>query len=229
MLRAGAGEGHGALLVVDGTFATPYHQRPLAHGADLVLHSMTKAISGHGDAIGGVVSGRADLVARLRADAVRTAGAALSPLTAMLVSRGLRTLGLRMKQASASALELARRLEADARIERVHYPGLPSHPHHELARRQMERGYGAMIAFEVRGGLQAGARAYDAVRVISRAVSLGDARSLLTHPASTTSASMPRPDRLAGGITDGMMRLSVGIEDVEDLWEDLDQALRSAR
>jgi methionine-gamma-lyase len=227
MLRACASEGHpsGMLLVVDGTFATPYHQRPLAHGADLVLHSMTKAISGHGDAIGGVVSGRASLIASLRADAVRTAGAVISPLTAMLVSRGVRTLGLRMKQASASALELARRLEADPRTERVHYPGLASHPHHELASRQMDRGHGAMIAFEVRGGLEAGARAYDAVEVISRAVSLGDARSLLTHPASTTSASMPRADRLAGGITDGMMRLSVGIEDVEDLWSDLDRAL----
>jgi methionine-gamma-lyase len=230
MLRACASEAHpsGMLLVVDGTFATPYHQRPLAHGADLVLHSMTKAISGHGDAIGGVVSGRASLIASLRADAARTAGAVISPLTAMLVSRGVRTLGLRMKQASASALELARRLEADPRIERVHYPGLPSHPHHALANRQMERGHGAMIAFEVRGGLEAGARVYDAVQVISRAVSLGDARSLLTHPASTTSASMPRADRLAGGISDGMMRLSVGIEDVEDLWADLDHALGAA-
>lgn len=227
MLRACAGEGHpdGMLLVVDGTFATPFHQRPLAHGADLVLHSMTKALCGHGDAIGGVVSGRTELVHRVRADMVRTAGAVMSPLTAMMMSRGMKTLGLRMKQASASALELARRLENDRRIERVFYPGLPSHPHHALASRQMERGHGAMIAFEVRGGLEAGARAYDAVEIISRAVSLGDVRSLLTHPASTTSASMPRADRLAGGITDGLMRLSVGIEDVEDLWVDLDQAL----
>ncbi len=216
---------HGALLVVDGTFATPYHQQPLAHGADLVLHSATKAICGHGDAIGGVVSGAAALVAKIREDAVRTAGAALSPLTAMLLSRGVRTLGLRMKQASASALELAARLEADPRIERVHYPGLPSHPHHALASRQMVRGFGAMVAFEVRGGLEAGARTYDAVEIIARAVSLGDVRSLLTHPASTTSSSMPKADRLAGGITDGLMRLSVGIEDLEDLWTDLDRAL----
>ncbi|MBX7190923.1 MAG: aminotransferase class I/II-fold pyridoxal phosphate-dependent enzyme [Sandaracinaceae bacterium] len=229
MLRAceaeGVGHPSGMLLVVDGTFATPYHQRPLALGADLVLHSMTKALCGHGDAIGGVVSGRAELVTRLRADAVRTAGAVLSPPTAMLLSRGVRTLGLRMKQASGTALELARRLEADPRIARVHYPGLASHPHHALARTQMERGFGAMIAFEVAGGLEAGARAYDAVEVIARAVSLGDVRSLLTHPASTTSASMPREDRIAGGITDGLMRLSVGIEDVEDLWADLDRAL----
>lgn len=227
MLRACASEGHpdGMLLVVDGTFATPFHQRPLALGADLVLHSMTKALCGHGDAIGGVVSGRAELVSRVRADMVRTAGAVMSPLTAMMMSRGMKTLGLRMKQASASALELARRLETDRRIERVFYPGLASHPHHALASTQMERGYGAMIAFEVRGGLEAGARAYDAVEVIARAVSLGDVRSLLTHPASTTSASMPRADRIAGGITDGLMRLSVGIEDVEDLWSDLEKAL----
>jgi cystathionine beta-lyase/cystathionine gamma-synthase len=215
----------GALLVVDGTFATPYHQRPLALGADLVLHSATKALCGHGDAIGGVVSGSAAHIEAIRKDAVRTAGAVLSPLTAMLLSRGVRTLGLRMRQASASALELARRLEADRRIARVHYPGLPSHPDHALAARQMERGFGAMIAFEVAGGLEAGARAYDAVEIIARAVSLGDVRSLLTHPASTTSASMPRADRLAAGITDGLLRLSVGIEDVEDLWQDLDRAL----
>lgn len=215
----------GALLVVDGTFATPYHQQPLALGADLVLHSATKALCGHGDAIGGVVSGTAARIEAIRTDAVRTAGAVLSPLTAMLLSRGVRTLGLRMRQASASALELARRLEADRRIARVHYPGLASHPHHALATRQMRNGYGAMIAFEVAGGLDAGARAYDAVQIITRAVSLGDVRSLLTHPASTTSASMPRADRVAAGITDGLLRLSVGIEDVEDLWRDLDRAL----
>jgi cystathionine beta-lyase/cystathionine gamma-synthase len=220
---------HRALLVVDGTFATPYHQRPLALGADLVLHSATKALCGHGDAIGGVVSGNQALVDTIRKDAVRTAGAVLSPLTAMLLSRGVRTLGLRMKQASASALELARRLEADPRIARVHYPGLPSHPHHALAARQMQRGFGAMVAFEVRGGLPAGAHAYDAVEVIARAVSLGDVRSLLTHPASTTSASMPAADREAAGITDGLIRLSVGIEDVEDLWRDLDRALSPLR
>lgn len=221
---------HGALLVVDGTFATPFHQAPLALGADLVLHSATKALCGHGDALGGVVAGSRALVARVREDAVRTGGAAMSPLTAMLIARGARTLGLRMRQASASALELATRLERDPRIERVFYPGLPSHPHHALAREQMQRGFGAMVAFEVRGSLErgsleAGARAYDAVEVIARAVSLGDVRSLLTHPASTTSASMPRTDRLAGGITDGLLRLSVGIEDVEDLWADLDRAL----
>jgi methionine-gamma-lyase len=217
--------GAGAKLVVDGTFGTPYHQQPLALGADVVLHSATKSISGHGDTIGGVASANKEVARLLRETGVRTAGAAMSPLTAMLVSRGARTLFLRMERASANAAWLAEKLSADPRIERVFYPGLPSHPQHALAQRQMQRGFGAMVAFEVRGGLPAGKRAYDALEVIARAVSLGDVRSLITHPASTTSASMPREDRLRGGITDGLMRLSVGIEDVADLWADLDRAL----
>jgi methionine-gamma-lyase len=214
-----------ARLIVDGTFATPWHQRPLALGADLVLHSATKAICGHGDAIGGVVSGARELVAEVRKIGVRACGGTMSPTTAAMLARGVRTLGLRMERSSASALELARRLEADPRIARVFYPGLPSHPQHALAQRQMERGFGAMIAFEVAGGLEAGKRCHDAVEVIARAVSLGDVRSLITHPATTTQASMPREQRLAAGVSDGLMRLSVGIEDVEDLWEDLDRAL----
>lgn len=215
----------GAKLVVDGTFATPYHQQPLALGADVVLHSATKSISGHGDTIGGVASGAKDVVKAMREGGVRTAGAPMAPLTAMLVARGARTLCLRMERASASAAWLAERLAADPRIEAVHYPGLPSHPQHALAKRQMQRGFGAMIAFEVKGGLPAGKRAYDRLELVARAVSLGDVRSLITHPASTTSASMPREDRIRGGITDGLMRMSVGIEDREDLWEDLSRAL----
>ncbi|MDQ3034418.1 MAG: PLP-dependent aspartate aminotransferase family protein [Myxococcota bacterium] len=218
---------HGAVLIVDGTFATPWHQRPLAHGADLVLHSATKAICGHGDAIGGVVSGASDRVMEVRKLGVRACGGTMSPTTAAMLARGVRTLGLRMERASASALELSRRLEADVRISRVFYPGLASHPQHAIAQRQMEGGFGAMIAFEVAGGLDAGKRCHDAVQVIARAVSLGDVRSLLTHPATTTQTSMPREQRLAAGVTDGLMRLSVGIEDVEDLWDDLDRALPS--
>ncbi|MFO0682841.1 MAG: PLP-dependent aspartate aminotransferase family protein [Sandaracinus sp.] len=215
----------GAKLVVDGTFATPYHQQPLALGADVVLHSATKSISGHGDTIGGVAAGAKDVVKAMREGGVRTAGAPMAPLTAMLVARGARTLCLRMERASASAAWLAEKLAADPRIEVVHYPGLPSHPQHALAKRQMQRGFGAMIAFEVKGGLPAGKRAYDRLELVARAVSLGDVRSLITHPASTTSASMPREDRIRGGITDGLMRMSVGIEDREDLWEDLSRAL----
>ncbi len=222
---AGIAHERGARLVVDGTFGTPYHQRPLEHGADIVLHSATKSLCGHGDAIGGVASGSRALVSLLRETGVRTAGAPMSPLSAMLIARGVRTLFLRMERASGSAMWLAEKLAADSRIEVVHYPGLATHPQHALAQKQMQRGFGAMIAFEVRGGLPAGKRVYDRLELIARAVSLGDVRSLVTHPASTTSASMPKDARLAAGITDGLMRLSVGIEEREDLWSDLDRAL----
>lgn len=215
----------GAALVVDSTFATPYHQRPLALGADLVVHSATKSLCGHGDAIGGALCGAAGRVEAARAFGVRSCGAALSPTNAMLIARGARTLGLRMARASASAAELARRLEAHDAIERVFYPGLASHPGHVVAARQMERGFGALIAFEVAGGVEAGARCHDRVETITRAVSLGDTRSLITHPASTTHASLSSEERLEAGIGDGLMRLSVGIEDVEDLWDDLERAL----
>lgn len=217
----------GARLVVDSTFGTPYHQRPLELGADVVLHSATKSLCGHGDAIGGVASGSREIVALLRETGVRTAGASMSPFTAMLIARGVRTLFLRMERASGNAMWLAEKLSRDPRIEVVHYPGLPEHPQHALAAKQMQRGFGAMLAFEVRGGLPAGKRVYDRLELIARAVSLGDVRSLVTHPASTTSASMPRDARLAAGITDGLMRLSVGIEEREDLWTDLDLALGS--
>ncbi len=225
-LAALCGE-RGAALVVDNTFATPYHQNPLAFGADLVVHSATKAIGGHGDAVGGVVAGGASRVEEVRELAVRAAGGVLSPTNAWLLARGLRTLGLRQQRASESASVIAARLEAHPRVERVRYPGLSSHPHHELARRQMRRGFGAMIAFELRGGLEAGARAYDAFRLVTRAVSLGDLRTLVTHAASTTHKSMPEEQRGAAGISDGLFRLAVGIEDVEDLWQDLDGALRA--
>lgn len=224
--RAAAGS---ATVVVDSTFATPYHQRPLELGADLVVHSATKFLCGHGDAVGGVVLGSADRVEAARKVGVRTAGAAMSPFTAMLLSRGVRTLGLRMRRASASALELAVRLASHPAVAEVSYPGLSTHPGHAVAARQMRAGFGALIAFEVEGGLAAGARCYDALEVVTRAVSLGDVRSLITHAASTTHASLTPERRAAAGIGEGLLRLSVGIEDVEDLWEDLDRALSVAR
>ncbi|MEM9070666.1 MAG: aminotransferase class I/II-fold pyridoxal phosphate-dependent enzyme [Myxococcota bacterium] len=214
-----------ALLAVDATFATPFHQVTLAEGADLVVHSATKAIGGHGDVIGGVVCGASSLVHDVRRETIRGAGAMMAPMSAWLLARGLRTLGLRMAQMSASAATLAARLEADPRVAWVSYPGLDSHPQHALAVRQMRRGFGAVVAFEVEGGLDAGARAYDNLALITRAVSLGDVRTLATHPASTTHSSMPPEQRHAAGIRDGLFRLAVGIEDVEDLWADLDQAL----
>ncbi|MCB9614717.1 MAG: aminotransferase class I/II-fold pyridoxal phosphate-dependent enzyme [Sandaracinus sp.] len=221
---AGLCRERGASLAVDNTFATPYHQNPLALGADLVVHSATKAIGGHGDAVGGVVAGSAARVHEVRELAVRAAGGVLSPTNAWLLARGLRTLALRQQRASENAAELARRLEAHPRVERVRYPGLASHPHHELARRQMKRGFGSMIAFELRGGLEAGARAYDAFELVTRAVSLGDLRTLVTHAASTTHRSMPQEQRAAAGITDGLFRLAVGIEDVEEIWADVERA-----
>ncbi|MEZ4254667.1 MAG: aminotransferase class I/II-fold pyridoxal phosphate-dependent enzyme [Polyangiales bacterium] len=215
----------GALAATDSTFATPFHQTPLAHGIDLVVHSATKAIGGHGDAIAGVVAGTRETVERVRKDVARAAGAILSPMNAFLMSRGLATLPLRAKAASESAFELARRLEADPRIERVYYPGLESHPGHNLAKTQMEGGFGAVIAFEVKGGVEAGRALYDGVELLARAVSVGDLRSLITHSATTTHASVPREQRLRAGISDALVRVSVGIEDVEDIWADLDRAL----
>ena len=218
----------GAALVVDSTFATPYHQHPLELGADLVVHSATKGIGGHGDALGGVAVGSREKVDAVRSVAVRAAGGVLAPHNAWMLSRGLRTLGLRMERSSANAQELAQRLEADERIARVFYPGLASHPQHSVAARQMKRGFGALVAFELVGGLPADRRAYDAFEVLTRAVSLGDLRTLVSHPASTTHFSMPAAQRAAAGISDGLFRMSVGVEDVEDLWEDLDRAMGAA-
>lgn len=224
---AGLANDAGATLMVDSTFATPFHQQPLALGAHLVVHSATKGISGHGDVLGGVVAGSAERVAAIRDHGVRGMGAVLAPQSAFLLSRGLRTLALRMERASANAAELARRLEADPRLSSVSYPGLASHPQHALAVRQMDRGFGAMVAFEVAGAepLAAGRRLYDRLGLIVRAVSLGDTHTLVTHPASTTHASMRPEQREAAGIGEGLLRLAVGIEAVEDLWRDLDRAL----
>lgn len=216
--------GSGALLVVDNTFATPYCQNPLKHGADLVLHSLTKALGGHGDAIGGVVAGRSELVASIRETVVKGFGGMLSPFNAFLISRGIRTLALRQERACRSALEIARGLCAHPAVGGVHYPGLEEHPGHAVAKRQMAA-FGSILSFELGGGLDAGKRLLDRVRVVSHAVSLGDVRSLITHPASTTASTMPRELRNRAGISDGLVRLSVGIEDTADLVADLEQAL----
>lgn len=211
-------------LVVDNTFATPYCQRPLAHGADLVVHSMTKALGGHGDAIGGCIVGARDLVAFARELAVKSFGGVLSPFNAMLVARGLRTFVLRAKQANFTANALAQALADHPRIERVHYPGHAGHPQHELAERQMSS-FGALVAFEVKGGVEAGRRVLEGVRVVTHAVSLGDVRSLVTHPASTTHSTMPADARRAAGISDGLLRISCGIEETDDVVADVLRAL----
>jgi len=214
---------HGLLLVVDNTFMSPYCQRPLELGADIVVHSMTKYLNGHSDAVGGiVVLARTDL-----ADPIyfiqRSAGAILAPLECWLIARGIKTLAVRMEQHNRNGLAVARFLETHPRVHRVLYPGLASHPQHELACRQ-QRGFGAMLSFDV-GSLEAARQLLNHVRLCSLAESLGGVETLISHPALMTHASMPPEVRRRIGITDGLVRLSVGIEDVEDIIADLDQAL----
>lgn len=211
---------HGAIVVCDGTFATPFLQRPLALGADLVVHATTKYLSGHGDMVGGaVVAGPEvpELFARIRKIQVHGGGVP-SPFDSWLTLRGIRTLPLRMKTHCANALELARRLESHPSVAVVHYPGLASHPGHELATRQMTGGFGGMLSFQMREGEEAAARVAGACRLILRATSLGGLETLIEHRARIEGPGSPTPRDL--------LRLSVGVEDVEDLWEDLEQALR---
>lgn len=219
----------GVLTVVDGTFATPFSQTPLSHGADLVVHSMTKGMSGHGDVIAGCVAGSARLVEAIRDHVIKGTGAALSPFDAWLVTRSLRTLAVRQERACASAAELAAWLDRDPRVARVHHPSLPSHPGHAVARAQMFA-FGALLSFELAGedALSRGARALSRLRIATHAVSLGDARTLVVHPASTTHSTMPEEARRAAGIGGGLLRVSVGLEGARDLVQDLDRALGSA-
>jgi cystathionine gamma-lyase/cystathionine beta-lyase/cystathionine gamma-lyase/homocysteine desulfhydrase len=210
-------------LVVDNTFASPCLQRPIETGAHLVVHSTTKYLNGHSDSIGGVVVAvRPDDISWLRF--VQNAeGAILSPFDSWLVLRGTKTLPLRMAAHSANGLALAQFLEPHPKVRHVYYPGLPSHPQHALAVRQM-RGFGGMLAFEL-GSLDAARRVLNGVRLHALAESLGGVESLISHPATMTHASVPIERRQALGITDGLVRISAGIEDIEDLKEDLTQAL----
>ena len=219
-------------VVVDGTFAPPPVQHVLQLGADIVLHSITKYINGHGDALGGVVIGRADDIRLIRANSVtKINGCPPSPFNSYLVLRGMKTLALRMKQHCASAMEIARYLEANPYVKAVYYPGLESHPQHELASRQMENGmYGGMISFELKddvkglSSFEAGKKLLNSLKIPAIAVSLGDPDSLIEHPASMTHANVSPEDRLAAGITDGLIRLSVGLESAKDLIADFEQA-----
>jgi len=225
-LQAAAGIAHaaGALLVVDNTFASPYLQKPLDLGADVVLHSVTKFINGHADVVGGILVAKTEALHKQLRAMVVIMGCNMDPHQASLVSRGLKTLSVRMERAQANTMAIASYLERHPKVEWVSYLGLPSHPQYELAKRQMA-GPGAMISFGVRGGVEAGARLMDAVKLAALAVSLGGVETLICHPASMTHASMGREARLEGGVADGLVRYSVGIEDVEDLITDLEQAL----
>ena len=214
----------GALLVVDNTFASPHLQKPLDLGADVVLHSVTKFINGHADVVGGIVVSKTEALHKQIRAMLINLGANMDPHQAYLVSRGLKTLALRVERAEQNTHQVAPWLEARPEVAWVRYIGLPSHPQHALAGRQMT-GYGSMISFELKGGTEAGRILMDNVHLAGLAVSLGGVETLISHPASMTHASMPREARLAAGISDGLVRLSIGIEDLADILADLDQAL----
>ncbi|WP_295429624.1 methionine gamma-lyase [uncultured Thiodictyon sp.] len=217
--------GHGALTIVDNTYCTPYLQRPLELGADLVVHSATKYLGGHGDLLAGAVVGSAELIQQIRFFGVKEmTGACISALDAYLVLRGLKTLELRMERHCDSAQTLAELLAGHPAVAQIWYPGLPSFPQGDLARRQMRRP-GGMIALELRGGYAAGVRFMDALRLVTRAVSLGDCETLAQHPASMTHATYAPEERARHGISEGLVRLSVGLETCADLAADLRQAL----
>ena len=216
---------HNLLLVVDNTFATPWSQQPLSHGADIVMHSATKYLNGHSDIIGGVLVAKdADLATRIKF-LQNSVGGVMGPFDAFLANRGLKTLGLRMKAHNENAMAVARWLESRAGIERVIYPGLESHPQHELARRQMNGAFGGMVTVLIDGDLARTKQVLERVEVFTLAESLGGVESLVNHPAIMTHASVPKEVREAGGVTDNLIRLSVGVEDINDLIADLDRAL----
>lgn len=212
------------ISIVDNTYATPLITQPILFGADLVIHSATKYLGGHGDLIAGIVVGSQSLIQRIRMEGIKDlTGACMSPFTAMLIMRGLKTLELRMQRHSQSAMTVAEFLTAQDQVENVYYPGLTSHSQHALARQQMSL-FGGMIAFELHGGLDKGKASMDALGLIQRAVSLGEAESLIQHPASMTHSAYTPEQRSVHGISDGLIRLSVGLENVEDIISDLAQA-----
>ncbi len=215
----------GALTVVDNTYASPLLTRPIQLGADFVVHSATKYLGGHGDLVAGMVLGRADAIADIRMIGVKDmTGSVMAPFNAMLVMRGLKTLQLRMARHCESAAIVAEWLERQPGVAAVYYPGLESHPQHELAKRQMD-GFGGMIAFELEGGYESGIHMMNRLNLIRRAVSLGDAETLIQHPASMTHSTYSPEERVAHGISDGLVRLSVGLEDAQDILADLADAL----
>jgi O-succinylhomoserine sulfhydrylase len=216
----------GALLAVDNCFCTPALQRPIEFGADIVVHSATKYLDGQGRVLGGAVLGRKDVVEESMTGFLRSAGPALSPFNAWVILKGLETLKLRMQAHSQGALEIAQWLEQHPRVVRVFYPGLASHPQHQLALRQQTSG-GGIISFEVKGGRDEAWKVVDATEVISITANLGDAKSTITHPASTTHGRLAPEVRQAAGISEGLLRLAVGLEGVEDLKADLERGLRA--
>jgi len=215
----------GAKTIVDNTYATPMITRPIERGADIVIHSATKYLGGHGDLVAGLVAGRADMIQEIRLFGMKDmTGAVMAPFNAMLVLRGLKTLELRIQRHSATAMIIAQELQRHSSVSKVFYPGLTSFAQHDLAKQQMAS-FGGMIAFELKGGYQSGAEMMNKLVLIQRAVSLGDAESLIEHPASMTHSTYLPEERARHGISDGLVRLSVGLETPCDILDDLENAL----
>ncbi|MCZ4351781.1 aminotransferase class I/II-fold pyridoxal phosphate-dependent enzyme [Roseovarius aestuarii] len=217
----------GGLVVVDNTFATPVLQRPISMGADVVVHSATKYIGGHADIIAGLVISTADIITQCRQAGLRwITGATLSPFNCFLILRGLKTLELRMERHSSTALQAATLLEGHHKVKSISYPGLASFPQYDLARKQMS-GFGGLVSFELDGGIDAGMKMMNNLELVTRAVSLGDSETLIQHPASMTHAVYGPEERAKHGISDGLLRLSIGLETAEDILEDIEAALNA--
>ncbi len=220
---AALAKNHGALLIVDNCFATPYLQNPIRLGADIIIHSATKYIDGQGRVLGGLIAGRKDLITQI-IPFMRNAGPTLSPFNAWILSKSLETLAVRMDRHCQNALQLAQYLESKSQILYVKYPFLPSHPGCDIAKSQMKEG-GGIVAFELKGGLEAGKKMIDQVTMLSISPNLGDTRSIITHPASSTHSKLTRQQREDVGITDGLIRVSVGLEHIDDIIADIEQAI----
>ncbi|WP_447642761.1 MULTISPECIES: O-succinylhomoserine sulfhydrylase [Chitinophagaceae] len=216
---------HNLIYFVDNCFATPVLQNPIDFGADLVMHSATKWVDGQGRVLGGVVVGKKELIHEIYLFC-RNFGPTLSPFNAWVLSKSLETLEVRMERHCSNALKLAQALEKNSNVAKVIYPGLPSHPQYEVAKKQMRAG-GGIVAFEAKGGVEAGRRFMDSLKILSLTPNLGDTRSIASHPASTTHFRVPEADRLAAGITPGLIRISVGLEFIDDIIGDIEQALKA--
>jgi O-succinylhomoserine sulfhydrylase len=215
---------HNLLLIIDNCFATPYLQQPIKFGADLVIHSATKLIDGQGRVLGGVTVGKSDLIREIYLFA-RNTGPALSPFNAWVLSKSLETLSVRVDKHCENALKVAEFLETHDKVSIVKYPFLKSHPQYDIAKKQMKLG-GNIVAFEIKGGIDAGRNFLNAIKLCSLSANLGDTRTIVTHPASTTHSKLSDDDRLETGITDGLVRVSVGLENIIDIINDLNQALK---
>ncbi len=217
------GKKHGIVTVIDNTFMSPYLQRPIEMGIDVVVHSLTKSLSGHSDMVGGIVVASKDFIKKMD-PTFKNMGATMGAWDAWLTLRGIKTLHVRWDRTVENAQKIAEYLESHPKVDHVNYPGLPSHPQYDLGKEQMD-GPGGMMSFELKGGLNAGRKMMNSVKLCSLAVSLGAVETLICHPPSMTHSVVPREERLKSGLTDGLVRFSVGIEDVDEIIEDLDQAL----